>query len=160
MRALPPASGGLRGATVGAAPVEVEPRVVDLEAEVGRDPLRDRHDVPLADLLDPAAAVTGEMMVVLRAAGHVAVDVTALLETAGHPGAHERLEGPEDGGAPDPRVDPPEAIVEVLGRDLPAVRGQGIGHEQALARDPLAGGGEPIGGGGRIEHGRSHQRRG
>src|SRR6188508_179788 len=68
-----PASGRLahlRGAS-SAETVEVEARVVDLEAVLRREPLRDRCDVALADLLDPAAAVACQMVMMLGPAGDV-----------------------------------------------------------------------------------------
>ena len=92
----------------------------------------------------------------LWAAGDVAVDVAVLLEAARDAGDDQRLEGTKHGCAADARLPAPEAVVEVLGGDAATHRGQGIGDEQALARDALAGGGQPVGGGARIEGGGRH----
>ena len=94
---------------------------------------------------------------VLRPAGDVAVDVAVLLEPSRDAGGDERLERAEDGGAADARVAPAQAAVEILRGDLAAGRGQRIGDEQPLARDALAGRGEAIGRGSRIEHRRRHR---
>ena len=99
--AAPPASSATAG---GAQAVEVEARVVDLEAALGRQPLGHGRDVGLADLLHPTASVAGEVVMVLGPAGDVAVHVPVLLEAAGEAGRHQRLERAEDGGAPDARI--------------------------------------------------------
>src|SRR6185436_6357573 len=83
--------------------VEVDPRVVDPEPEVDRHPLRDRPNVGLIDLLDAPASVTGEMVVMLGPTRHIAVDMPVELEAARDAGRDERLQRPEDGGAPDAR---------------------------------------------------------
>src|SRR6185436_2080941 len=86
--------------------VEVDPRVVDPEPEVDRHLLGDGPNVGLVDLLDAPASVTREMVVMLGSAGHIAVDVPVELEAAGNAGRDERLQCPEDGGAPDARIAP------------------------------------------------------
>ena len=96
------------GAAGRAATVEVEPRVVDLEP-ISRAAPGDGGDVGLVDLLDPAAARAGDVVVVRRQAGDVRVDVAIELEAACHAGIHQRLEGAEDGRATDPRLAPPQA---------------------------------------------------
>lgn len=93
----------------------------------------------------------------LGTAGNVAVDVAVLLEAARHAGDDERLEGAEHGSAPDAGISSPEPIVEVLRGDAATDGGQRIGDEQALARDALAGRGQPVGGGGGIEGRGSHR---
>ena len=132
----------------GAQAVEVDPRVIDAESEVDRHPLGDRPDVGLVDLLDPAASVAGEMVVMLRPAGDIPVDVPIELEAPGDAGRDERLERPKDGGAPDARIASVQASVQVLRRDLAAERRQRVRDGQALTGDPLAGAAQPVRGGG------------
>jgi len=134
------------GGTADAQPVKVETGVVNREAKVGRYALGDRRDVALVNLVNLTAPDTREMVVVLGSARDVGVDVPVLLEAPRDAGGGERLERAEDGRAPDPRLAPPQSIVEVLGRDLPADCRQGVGHEKTLARDALAGLTKAIGG--------------
>ncbi len=131
--------------------IEVEARVVDLEPVLRGEPLGDRGDVALPDLLDPPAAVAGKVVMMLRPAGDVAIDVPVLLEPSGDAGGHERLERAEDGCAADARVQAAQSVVQVLGGDLASGRGERIGDEEALACDALAGSGEAIGRGGGVE---------
>jgi len=93
----------------------------------------------------------------LWTAGHVAVDVAVLLEAARDAGDDERLERAEHRGAADAGISAPKAIVEILRRHSTTHSGQRIGDEQALARDALAGRGQPVGGGGGIEGGSCHR---
>ena len=137
----------------GAEAVEVQPGVVDLEAVLGRQPLGDRGDVALADLLHPPATVARQVVVVLRPARDIAVDVSVLLKPTGHAGGDERLQGAEDRGASDARLARAQAIVKMLRGDLAPCRRQRIGDEQPLARHALSGCGEPIGRGGRVGSG-------
>lgn len=143
----------------GAQAVEVEPRVVDREATVGREPFGDWRDVGLLDLLHPPASVAGEVVVMLGTACHVAVYVAVLLETARHSGDDERLERAKHRRATNPGIASPKAVVEILRRHAATHGGQRIGDQQALPRDALAGSGQPIGGGGGIERGGGHRQR-
>lgn len=93
----------------------------------------------------------------LGTAGDVAIDVAVLLEAARDAGDDERFESAEHGGAADAGIASPKAIVEVLGGDAATDGGQRIGDEQALARDALAGRGQPVGSGGGIEGRGSHR---
>ena len=150
----PPAEAGSDGGGIleraarGAQAVEVEPCVVDREAQITGQPVGHRRHVLLADLLDAPAPIAGEVVVVLGPAGDIAVDMAVLLETAGHSRRDERLERAEHGRPTDARLAPSEPLVEVLGSDLAPVGRQGVRHEQALAGHALAGGSEAIGGGG------------
>ena len=127
------------GAARRAAPVEVEPRVVDLEAQLRRQPLGDRRDVGLVDLLDAAAARARDVVVVSREAGDVGVDMAVQLQAPRHTGVDERLQRAEDGCPADPRLLPPKAPVELLGGQLPSRSGQRVGDQQSLARHPFTG---------------------
>ncbi len=86
-------------------------------------------------------------MVMLGLAGDVAGGVVRQLQPPRHAGANQRLHGAEDGRPPDPRTAAADALPQLLGGQLPAGGGQGIGHQQALRRDALTGGAQPVPGG-------------
>ena len=77
-------------------------------------------------------------------AGDVGVDVPILLEPAGGARGDERFERAKDGGATDPRRVLAQPLVELLGRGLAPACGERIRHVESLARDPFAGGAQPI----------------
>lgn len=90
-------------------------------------------------------------MVVLRLAGHVAIDVALLLEPAGSPGTDECLEGAEDGRSTDVGLAPSETLVELLRAHLAPGGRQRLRHQQPLTRHALTGRREPLGGGRCVE---------
>src|SRR5919106_267456 len=118
---------GCRWGAVGAAAVEVERRVVDLEAVALRDSLAHLADIPLADLGDSAALGADEVMVVLRLASDVGVDVPRALEAPRCTHGHQRLQRAEDSRATDVRMIGADPLVELLSRQLRPRSRAGIG---------------------------------
>lgn len=76
---------------------------------------------------------------VLGTTGDVAVYVAVLLQPPCHAGGDERLERAEDGRATDARLASTQPIEEILGGDLAAGRGKGVGDQQSLASDAATG---------------------
>lgn len=72
--------------------------------------------------------------------GHVAVQ----LEPPGDAGCHQGLNRPEHGRAADAGAVTPNALEQLLRRDLASDGGERIGYVEPLWRDPLTGGPEPI----------------
>ena len=68
-----------------------------------------------------------------------------LLESPGHAGCDERLERAEHRGATDAALATADPFVQLLGGDAAPVRGERIGNEQPLRRDPLARGVQAVG---------------
>ena len=136
-------AGGHLGATPGASPIEVEPGVVDLEAEVIREAIGDGSHVRLVNVLDAAAARARQMVVVGGPAGDVRVHVTVELEASGNACIDEALHGAEDRRPTDRRLYPADGPEQLVGRQLPPGGREVIGDEDPLASDALTGCGEP-----------------
>ncbi len=133
------ARGGLFLGSAGrAATVEVEARVVDLKSHLAGESLGDRPNVGLVDLLDPTTARAGEVMVMLGKTGHVGIHMAIQLQPARDACVDQRLEGAEHGRPSDAWLLLAEPAIELVGGQLAPIRSQGIGHQQALARDPLS----------------------
>src|ERR687891_946615 len=84
------------------------------------------------------------MVMMGRLTGDVRVDVSLQLEPPRDADLHQPLKRAKYGRAPERRLGPAKLLVELGGRELTPGAGQRVGHDQALARDALAGGGEPL----------------
>lgn len=86
-------------------------------------------------------------MVMVGAAGDVAVDVAVKLHAPRDAGGDQAVQRPERGGSADAHIPATQPIVELLRGDLAPGAGECIGHEQPLTRDAQAGPSQPLGDG-------------
>ncbi len=121
-------------AAAGAEPVEVEPRVVGLEAVPLVDRPEDRSEEALVEVLDPLAAGADEVVVVLGRARDVRGHAARPLEPAGHSGLDLRLERTVDRREAEPRVPRSQLLEELLRGDRLPCRRERFGDDHPLRR--------------------------
>jgi zinc/manganese transport system substrate-binding protein len=112
--------------------------VIDLEVVPPADGRQQRRDDRLVEVFDTLAACADQVMVVLGVARDVRRDVSVPLESARHAILDLRLEGAIDGRAADRRVARLDPFVQLLGALRAPRRGEGLGDDHALAREPTA----------------------
>jgi hypothetical protein len=113
--------------------------VVHPEAPLARDALSQGRDRLLVEIFDSTAGGADQVVMVARFTPDVGRYVTRALQPLRQAGAHQPVQGAENGGPADVRMLATDPLVELLGRRFLPRLGQHFGYGEPLWGQPDSG---------------------